>query len=98
LTEKLHRLENERSSLNLQIQVLTEKLELQRDTIHEYEQLQRRTKPKYHNHNSTTNSNNFYHSHIHQQPSFIHHVCITLYISLDGLILVVLMLLRSVTA
>ncbi|CAM4911249.1 unnamed protein product [Rotaria socialis] len=71
LREKLHRLENERSSLNLQIQVLTDKLELQRDTIQEYEQLQRRTKPKYRH--PTTNTNNFYDAHVHQQPSFIHH-------------------------
>ncbi|CAF4010933.1 unnamed protein product [Rotaria sp. Silwood2] len=71
LREKLHRLENERSSLNLQIQVLTEKLELQRDTIHEYEQLQRRTIPKYRN--PPTNTTNFCHAHVHhQQPSFIH--------------------------
>ena len=68
LTEKLHRLENERSSLNLQIQVLTDKLELQRDTIHEYEQLQHRPKFKYHN--PTSNSTNFYHPH----ASFIHRV------------------------
>lgn len=72
MTEKLHRLENERSSLNLQIQVLTEKLELQRDTIHEYEQLQHRPKFKYHN--PTSNSNNFYHPHVHPQASFIHRV------------------------
>ncbi|CAF0786184.1 unnamed protein product [Didymodactylos carnosus] len=37
LTDKLHRLENERSSLTLQVQVLTEQLELQRDTINEFE-------------------------------------------------------------
>ncbi|CAF2132056.1 unnamed protein product [Rotaria magnacalcarata] len=71
LREKLHRLENERSSLNLQIQVLTDKLELQRDTIQEYEQLQHRTKPKYCH--PTTNTHNFYDAHVHQQPSFIHH-------------------------
>ncbi|CAF5009162.1 unnamed protein product [Rotaria magnacalcarata] len=75
LREKLHRLENERSSLNLQIQVLTDKLELQRDTIQEYEQLQHRTKPKYCH--PTTNTHNFYDAHVHQQPSFIHHVCTT---------------------
>jgi hypothetical protein len=83
----------------LQIQVLTEKLELQRDTIHEYEQLQRRTIPKYRH--PTANATNFYHSHIHQPPSFMHHVCTTVYISLDGLIavvvVVVVMLFRSVT-
>ncbi|CAF3904556.1 unnamed protein product [Adineta steineri] len=72
LADKLHRLENERSSLNSQIQLLSEKLELQHDTIYEYEQLQRRTKTKYRN--LTTNSSNFYHAHVHQQsPSFIHH-------------------------
>ncbi|CAF1431619.1 unnamed protein product, partial [Didymodactylos carnosus] len=35
LTDKLRRLENERCSLNLQVQVLTEQLELQHDTINE---------------------------------------------------------------
>ncbi|CAF1263229.1 unnamed protein product [Adineta ricciae] len=71
LTEKLHRLENERSSLNLQIQVLSEKLELQQDTLQEYEQLQRRTKPKYRN--SITNTSHIHPKHVHQQPSFIQH-------------------------
>jgi hypothetical protein len=85
--------------LNLQIQVLTDKLEVQRDTIHEYEQFQQRSKLKYHH--PTTNSPNFYHSHVHQPSSFIHRVCtIYIYISLAGLIEVKedeVMLLRSVT-
>ena len=86
MTEKLHRLENERSSLNLQIQVLSEKLELQQDTLQEYEQLQRRAKPKYRN--SITNTSHIHPKHVHQQPSFIQHVCIlsslSLSVSLEG--------------
>ena len=91
MSEKLHRLENERSSLNLQIQVLSEQLEVQRDIIHPYDQYQRQinSKTKYRQGNFNSNPNHFLgqptppsplHSAVgfgihHPQATFVHRVC-----------------------
>lgn len=78
-------MENERSSLNLQIQVLSDKLDQQRDTIHEYEQIQQRNKFKYHQ--TKINPSTYYHPHVHQPVTYVHRVCICvclLFISLDS--------------
>lgn len=65
----------------MQIQVLTDKLEQQRGTIHEYEQVQQRNKFKYQQ--TKTNPLTYYHSHVHQPVTYVHRVC--LFISLDSL-------------
>ncbi|CAF2784118.1 unnamed protein product [Rotaria sp. Silwood2] len=71
LTDKIHRLENEQNSLSSQIQILTQQLKYEHDTINQFKHLrQQQNQTKFVNRNSTMNHQTDNH-HFEQQQTIL---------------------------